>query len=257
MLSSKTYTRLGILLTCFLVSCTGKAPSVKKEYLEVFYKDGVTQANAQELLEFLYPLWRTDGDNTGAKSVQLTKTADTVNFRMVTLPERVSTITAENIGAFIQLMSDTVFDAAPVNLVICDDHFREQKTIRYSENFRKSTAGREARNRELFGTRYHSGTTEVYLQPGVAPAFGNKLAAYFDDSKGQGQVQVSFQVLKEGGGYIVKMATSQEFVNKTADSVFQNMANTLSKEVFDGATVTFVAANTMFDDIKQFKSKEG
>jgi len=243
-----------LLLSC-LVACTfGKKPSVKKEYLQVFYQDGITEAKANQLLEFLYPLWRNDGAATRDKTVQLTKTADTVNFRMVITPDKIPTVTPESIGAFIQLLSDTVFESAPLNIVLCDDHFKEQKTIRYSEDFRKGPVSREADNKARFGNRYHSGTAEVYVMTGVDQAYGDKLATYFDESKGTGEVHASFQVLKDGDGYIVKMATSPEFAEQTPDSAFKNMANSLSKDIFGGAAVRFVLADLMFKDMKGFDS---
>ncbi|RYY60012.1 MAG: hypothetical protein EOO05_11390 [Chitinophagaceae bacterium] len=245
---------LAAVLICSIFACTGKQPNVKKEYLQVFYTDGITEPTAQKLLTFLYPLWRNEGDSTKDKTVQLTKTKDTVNFRMVIMPERISTVTEQSIGAFIQLLSDTVFEKAPVNVVLCDDHFRELKTIRYSAGFRQG-AGSETDIRATFGTLYHFGTAEVFVKPGVDQSYGPQLAKYFDDSEGKGQVQASFQVLRNGAGYVVKMATTADFASKNPDSMFRNMANMLSKDVFAGADVTFVLADTMFNDMKEFKSE--
>ncbi len=255
MTSSITRAAFSTVLLCILFACTpGKEPNVQKEYLQIFYKDGVTQPTAQKMLEFLYPLWRNDGAATPAKTVQLTKTGDTVNFRMVMAAEKVSTVTPENLGSFIQLMSDSVFNGSPVNVVLCDDHFREHKTLRYSEEFRKGAVNREANNQQMFGNRYRAGTAEVYAQPGVNEALGNTLAKYLDESNGTGEVHASFQVLKEGNGYVVKMATSPEFAAQHPDSVFVNMANMLSRDVFDGDQVAFVLSDLMFKDMKKFES---
>lgn len=254
------FTRAGNSLCTFVVflcvACTsGTKPSVKKEYLQIFYGEGVTEAKANQTLDFLYPLWRNDGAETVNKTVELTRSADTFNFRMVVLPDRVSSITGETIGSFIQLMSDTLFDDSPVNVVLCDDHFKEQKTIRYSEEIRNRPTDRIADNEARFGKRFSAGTAEVYLAPGVDEAFGNKMATYLDESDGKGTIQASFRLLQDADGYIVKMATNAKTAQQQPASVFVNMANMLSKDIFSGAPIRFVLTDLLFNDVREFRSE--
>ena len=252
----KTAFTFCIILSLLLAACTASTkPNVKKEYLQVFYEEGIPLSTAQKTLDFIYPLWRNEGDSTKDKTILLTRSGDTVNFHMVIAPDRLETVTPQTTGSFIQLMSDTLFGDAPVNIILCDDHFTEQKRIQYSETFRKPKESRVSDNEALYGESFRKGTAEVYVAPGVDKEFGNKVASYLDESNGTGEVHASFLVARSTTGYIVKMVTDPEFADKHPASLFVNMANMLSHDIFNDEPVSFVLADQDFKDMKEYRSE--
>ena len=117
-----------IILSCVvLASCTNYGKKVSKDNLEVFYKDGISKDEAQKLFDFLYPLWNK-GDK---KSVQLVKIKDTITFRMVTNKEKMGQVDDETFALMGTVFSDSVFNSAPVNVDLTDDHFKTIRTFHF------------------------------------------------------------------------------------------------------------------------------
>ena len=242
------------LLVLGLVACNvnNYGTKVSKDYLEIFYKKGISDKEADKTLELLYPLWRTEGDKTGKKSVQLTKTGDSVNFRMVTDPAQLSGITAETIGSFLKLMSDSLFSKAPVNLVLCDPQFKEMKTIRYQSTFTNEPIDVTA----TMGEKHMSGNVEVYAKGNVDPSKADMLAKYMDKIDEVDSPVKSYQLMSDGDGFQVKMVVDEAAASRTADDIFVQTASLLSDEVFGGKQVKLVLTDNMFNGIRQFSSTE-
>ena len=73
-----------ILLALIVIAgCGNFGKKVSKDYLEIYYKDGITKEQAEKALEYFYPKWQDKGEETKRKSIQLAKNGDTINFRMV------------------------------------------------------------------------------------------------------------------------------------------------------------------------------
>jgi len=117
---------LAVLFICLaLVACNNYGDKLSKEYLEVYYKDGITKDQAQKTLDLLYPAWKNQqGGETPKKSVQLTRTADTINFRMVIDAKKMAGIGDEVITQMANEFSTALFGGQPVNVDLTDNKFK-------------------------------------------------------------------------------------------------------------------------------------
>jgi hypothetical protein len=126
----KRTTRLALISLIILIfsSCTNYGDKVAKDYVEIYYKDGITELQAQKTLDILYPSWNEAGNK---KSVQLTKKADTIYFRMVINEEKAKDIKDE---AYLLLgagLSASIFNDAPVNIDLTDNRFNTIRTLHF------------------------------------------------------------------------------------------------------------------------------
>lgn len=88
---------------------------------DVYYTEGVTEADAQKLGEYLITSEFADG---GEKSVQLSKRDSVYLFRMVVMDGVTKDSTNDiTFMAMAWTLSANVFDNAPVELEACDNTF--------------------------------------------------------------------------------------------------------------------------------------
>ena len=86
---------LSLLTAIVLTACSNHGEKVTKDYLDVYYKDGITKEQAQKALDYFLPKWKDEGEKTKPKSIQLTKNGDTINFRMVAKMEIMNKMTSK------------------------------------------------------------------------------------------------------------------------------------------------------------------
>jgi hypothetical protein len=121
---------LPVLLTTVLLSlsaCNNYGDKVTHGYLEVYYKEGITKAQAQRTVDFLYPYWQDPSGKTDTKSVQLDRNGDTVLFRMVADEKKMALVDDATFYSMGNVFSDSIFNGAPVNIHLTNNRF---KTIR-------------------------------------------------------------------------------------------------------------------------------
>jgi hypothetical protein len=126
------------ILTLIVVLCAGCSnygDSVKKEHIEVYYKKGITKDMAQRTVDFLYSLDTTYNDNSNQvkKSIQVLKKSDTIIFRMVIPMERVASLNNDNFYVLANLLSDSVYNKAPVNIDLTDSLFNSLRVLNYKK----------------------------------------------------------------------------------------------------------------------------
>ena len=123
---------IGLLL---LASCSNNyGTKVSKEYLEVFYKEGISKEMAEKTLDYLLPEWRDDGEKTKTKSVQLSKNGDTIVFKAVSVMEVMNKMDETVFYNMGSELSAKLYNNAPVNVVLTDEKFKPLRTY----VFRKS-----------------------------------------------------------------------------------------------------------------------
>jgi len=238
---------LAISIAACLTACTNYGDKVSKDYLEVYYKGGATKEEAQKMLDYLYPQWKADSGKTDKKSVQLTKTGDTINFRMVVNKEKLAAMNDETFYAMSNLFSEKLFNGKPVNMVFTDDGFKEIKTLVYKKV--------EA-DAPQYGEKVTSGTIEVYAKDGFSTEQTKTLAEYLDGKMGGSQT-ISFQVMKaDDGSAVVRMATDEEKVSQIGDAPFKELAKEISEKVFNGGDVTLELTDLRFNPYKKFMSAQ-
>jgi hypothetical protein len=122
-----------ILLSLFgSTGCTNYGKKVKKEHIEVFYKDGITMEQAQKTADFLYQADANNGKSP-KKSFQLTGGADTVNFRMVVDKAKMATLDADTWYTMGSFFSENVFNGEPVNVELTNNRFKTINTYHYKK----------------------------------------------------------------------------------------------------------------------------
>jgi hypothetical protein len=229
-----------VLTALTLSSCTNYGNKVSKDYLEVFYKEGITKEKAEELLTFLYPAWKAPGKTvTPKKSVQLTTAGDSVYFRMVADKEKIKDVSDEVLYLLGNVLSDSIFDKAPVNVQLTTNEFETIRTLYYTKIAT-----------EEFGEKVSSGNIEVYCNNGVSKELGAQMAEFLDFSDNTPKPK-SFQLDTDAAGfYRVRMVSSPELAAKVDDAVFYELAGTLSDSVFMKANVIFQLTNQQFEPFK-------
>jgi tRNA U34 5-methylaminomethyl-2-thiouridine-forming methyltransferase MnmC len=128
---------LQVLLFCvslfIFAGCTsyGKKYAADKDH-EVYYKgDGVDEANAKKLADYL----KEQGyftDNHQA-TVQIVKTKDSFNLNFVYDKAQVNAEREAKFLIFGGAISRDVFNSAPVNIHLCDDKLETFKDLGYAK----------------------------------------------------------------------------------------------------------------------------
>ena len=235
-----------LLITIFSISlfaCSNYGKKLSKDYLEVYYKDGVTKEEAQRALDFLYPLWKTEGEGTNTKSIQLTKPNDTIHFTMVVDEAKLKDVGDENFNTMGNLFSDSVFKGAPVNMVLSNESFEQIKKLTY----KKISYGNN------FGDKATAGNVEVYYKDGVEKNQA-QLLANFIQKENEPMSTISFQAFVSNGVTTVRMASDADKAKELGDAPFQTMAMVMSDSVFNHAPVTLELTDNAFNPFKSFTS---
>ncbi len=127
---NKFKTLLTISSLLILAACTNYGKKAKHGHVEVYYKDGITETEAQHTANLFFWIDSVSNNNTKAeKSVQLIKVNDTVCFRMVVDQERAKGMPDENFNAIGTIFSDSVFNHAPVKLELTDNRFKTVRAV--------------------------------------------------------------------------------------------------------------------------------
>ena len=114
--------------------CKNYGDKVKKEHIEVYYKNGITKDVAQRTVDFIYSLDTSYNENSNqVKSMQVLKKADTVLFRMIIPMESINHLNYENFHVLANLLSDSVFSKAPVNIDLTDSAFNSLRVLNYKK----------------------------------------------------------------------------------------------------------------------------
>lgn len=225
---------------CLLVtSCNDYGEKVSKDFVEVYYKDNVNKAQAQQTLDLLHPSWNEEGNK---KSVQLVKKNDTVHFRMVVNTEKVKSMQDETFLLLANGVSTAVFNNAPVNVDLTDDRFNTLRTLHFKKIETQQGLSKQT-----------AGNIEVYLQEGIAEAEASELAAFLDKTDGDNDVTKSFHLAREENGYRVSMVSTPERSSTVPEEEFYALAALISDKVFNGAPVSLLLTDQNFAPYQSFK----
>ena len=125
---------LPLLLAAGLVACTNYGKKVSHGHLEVFYKDGVSEEQAQKTADLLYEADVAAGNNTSVKkSIQLVKDNDGFCFRMVVDKEKMEKLPDDGFFAIGSVLSDSIFNNSPVKVDLTDNHFKTIRTVPFKK----------------------------------------------------------------------------------------------------------------------------
>ncbi|MEO5944036.1 MAG: hypothetical protein ABIP30_06660 [Ferruginibacter sp.] len=127
----KLFLFLSIIIS--ISSCDDYGKKVKSGHIETFYKDGITEAQAQRTATLLYNMDINAGNEATEKSFQLGKKNDTVYLKMVVASPNSTDVNDFNFMAVGDYISDSAFNGAPVNMDLSDKYFKTLRIIPYKK----------------------------------------------------------------------------------------------------------------------------
>lgn len=231
-----------LLAIAGLSSCENYGNKVSKDFVEVYYKDGIKKEDAQQTLDLLYPSWNDSGN---IKSVQLAKTGDTIYFRMVIDEQKAKGIQDEAYISLANEISSSVFDGMAVNVDLTNDAFKTIRTLHFTKVKPVD-----------YGTKYNAGNIEVYSREGIIPEEAKALAVYLDALDGDAQSVKSFQLGKDNDIYTVFMVSDPEQSAALPEKTFYDLAAEISDNVFAGLPLTLELTDNRFKSYKTFRHKQ-
>lgn len=237
-----TSTPIFILLVAVLAlsSCSNYGDKVSKDSVEVYYKENISKQQAQQTLDLLHPSWNESGTQ---KSVQLTKSGDTVSFRMVINEQKAKDVKDESYLLLANGISSSVFNGSPVNVDLTNDKFETLRTLHYKKM-----------DVDDYGTKFSSGNIEVYTKEGFSEKEAEALAGFIDRMDGDAADTKSFQAGKDGNGLCtISMVSSPERSAALPDKEYYVLAGLLSDSVFNGAPVILHLTDDTFKPYQTFK----
>lgn len=232
------------LAVLVLAGCSNYGDKVSKDYLEVYYKDGITKDEAQKTANFLFELDKSNNSKT-TKSFQLTGKGDTVLCKMVVNKEKLDNMPPDESFIMISnLLSDSVFNGRPVNFDLTDNKFVSTRTVYY----KKTNYGNTANS---YGEKITSGNVEVYVTGGASMSDGKVLAQLLEKEFNPSNI-ISFQLTKSDGLNAVRMVFAKEKLADLTDEEITNLAAKISDGVFDSSPLVFEFTDTQFNTLKTF-----
>ncbi|HEX4877254.1 MAG TPA: lipoprotein [Chitinophagaceae bacterium] len=125
---------LPFLALLLLAACSNYGKKVKSGSIEVYYKEGVTETEAQKTADMFDRLIKeTNPSSTQRKSFQLSKPSDTVLLKMVVDKDKMGQVGDESFYAIATMVSDSIYSGKPVNLELTNDQFKAIKTFTFKK----------------------------------------------------------------------------------------------------------------------------
>lgn len=130
------YTTLKTLLALTFIgiifySCSNFGKKVKSGHVEVYYKDGISKEDAQKTADLILGIDQASNNPPNQKSMQLVKVRDTITFRMVIDKEKLASVEDYPFYVIGVMLSDSLFNHAPVNVDLTDNLFKTIKTLHF------------------------------------------------------------------------------------------------------------------------------
>ena len=221
--SRRAFLLLPFVLLPFALGCGGHGTRLEFNKGELFYTKSVSKAEAEKLGQYLVRQKFFDGQR---KSVQLNKSGDTYEFRMVVKPEFVNNADALRMyGIMASEVSLDVFDKAPVVIHVCDERLKTLKTVEQNSilEFKSS---------------------RVYCTSRVEKAEAQKLGEYLTRDGFFDGAPKTVQLDKEGNTYLFRLTVLPGFdANPEFLAGVKEMRATMSQKVFDNKPLTIHVCN--------------
>ncbi len=128
-----TIALLALLVLMGFTSCDNYGKKASKGHVETYYQEGITEEQAKNVATLIYNIDERAGNAKTEKSFQLCKKNDTVCFRMVVNAEKAKSLGDFSFLAIANMVSDSVFNGAPVNMDLTDNKFETIKKITYKK----------------------------------------------------------------------------------------------------------------------------
>lgn len=229
-----------LLTSCDLFTNYGKKVTINDKN-SVYYKgDGVSEADAKKLGDYLAQIGIFDGKDE--KAVQLSKNGDAY---VVRIPIKEDVVNKdrnrfETIFWFQQdLMSENVFDGKKTRIILTDSKFKDKTSL---DEMQKVAIGKS--NHVYFKG---SGIKEKDAQN-----IGDSLlsAKFFDYTTGD------ILLTKEKGNYVIRFLPNEQQQKNTSldyNIVLENYKYIISKYILGGDDVELIVIDNDFNEVKTVK----
>jgi hypothetical protein len=231
---------LVVALAVMLVAvsgCGGYGSKVQHGNIEVYYTEGTPQADADRLGDYLAKTW---GESAGRRTVQLKKTADGYQFRMVIKPEfQKDQKTLRQLQFDGARISRDLFDGAAVELHACDDHLKTLETFPPRADVRYGVV---------------VGKAEVFFPDNADKADAQRLAENLAKALGAATSQASFKLARRGAVVEVHMVVNQDLLKDQAlIAALRKDRNDIAANVFNGSAVELHLCDPTFEVVQVLK----
>lgn len=229
---------IAMLALLSLASCTNYGKKVKSGNVEVYYKDGAEKADAQKLADLFYEAVKAaDPSNKDKKSFQLSKPGDTILLKMVVDKKKYAKLDDnESLYAVLYMVSDSIYNGKPVNLLLTDNRFKTFETLAYKE---------KTDTEELYGAKYTAGNITVY-SVNMDSETAQGLADYLNDWL-KPKTGIDFQIEKpENGFYTVSMLSTADKAETVRETSMEETASRISANVLNDAPLVFQLKGNKF-----------
>lgn len=231
----------------FAASCSNYGKKVKEGHIEVYYKEGITERQAEKTAKSIYDLDADSRNEPARKSFQLLRDGETIILKMVVNQEKAKDMGDEFFSPIAAMISEDAFDGKPVDMELTDTKFKRIRSIAY----KKQGATRDEANTEAFGEKITDGNAEVFIQ-GASKDEATRLAAFMNDYFKPESV-FSFQLLKdEAENYTVKMVGNPDKVNTLPVSMFEEICTGICDKVLSVPSVKFEMTDKQFNPLRTF-----
>lgn len=226
--------KIGILLFVMTLvsSCTDYGKKKIFNGTEVYYKDGVTEEQADELGKNLVESGFSNGE---VKSVQFVKDGDIYVFKMIVKEEFEENKSLENIfNIFPKELSD--YMNLPIDLHVCDNQFNTLRVYRLKDAFKSIMAK----------------ATEVRYTNKVTMEDVEKLKDFLIDYKFSGdKVEKTVEIDRENMTYIFKLVIDENRLeDKNVISYLTLLKMEMSKKAFSGLPVKIHMCDDLMNTLK-------
>jgi hypothetical protein len=227
-----------VLIVSILQGCNYFGKEKDFNGVQLYHTPAITDAQADSLGKFLVDQKFADGS---AKSVQITKSGGTYQFRFVVKDgaesdkEIISTI-----NAFANSLSTSVFNHAPVEIDMCDKYLKTKKVFPFVD----------------FGSIKVINALQLYHTKNITPAETDSLGNYLVTQKFANGIPKTAQITKSGNTYQFRFVIKEGMDKDTA--YLQNVkifAGQLSQNVFKGAPVEIHMCDDYLNTLKAVPMK--
>ncbi|WP_046746118.1 hypothetical protein [Kordia zhangzhouensis] len=226
----KIITILSILL---FISCANYGEKKVFNGTEVYYKNGVTEAEANKLGQSLITSGFTDGN---LKSVQYSKDGDKYIFKMVIKESFLNNEKYEQMFSFMPKELSS-YMGVPVDFHLTDDQFNTLRAFKY-EDAKKTLMAK---------------ATEIRYTKSISKEEVEKLRDFLIDfGFSNDEIEKTVEVDKENNKYILKIVVEEGYrENKTMEAFLTLLKNEASKKAFNSQPVKVHMCDELLNTIKE------
>jgi hypothetical protein len=226
-----------VALFLLALSGCGQGPKVQHGNIEVFYTGEATKAEAERLGAYLTKAWGAPPDR---RSVQLNKTADGYQFRMVVKKEfQNDEKTLKRLQFDGARISRDVFAGAATEMHACDEYFQTLKAFPPRADVRYGVV---------------EGQAEVFFAADFAKEDAQRFAKYLAGLLQNAPARVTFKLARRGDVVEVHMASKQELLQDPAViAALRNDRNAIAVNVFKGSTVEMHLCDDLLNVVQVLK----